>query len=422
MDERTAVEMLAEEPTTLDRSSTVVYEHFEAELRKPPEKKSKLKMPTLGQLLNSTFKHRKHLLHPWLREQESCLVYADTGVGKSLFALSAALAVAGGGEFLGWKPDEKPDGSGWQVLYTDGEMHVTDIQERAQMLLGAVPGIDRDNAAQNLKFLARQHQHPAAAFPSITELAGTQFFMEQIANGKLDLVVLDNFSTLGEVEDENAASSFNSIQQFLLQLKVQGVATILVHHAKKNSGGERAKSGERAGSNFRGSSKLAATFETIIELERIRRQGAYEDAAFRVRWEKLRRGGPHRTARETVARLKHEMPEDGGEPDGSGAAMEAKWQYEAGALQQLDDLKERLIDGQFLNQKEISDLYTTSKTTARNWINKGIELSMWTEAEVSVWFSNGKRRRTLGQTQAPVRPDFSWQNEPAEGEDSNEAL
>jgi hypothetical protein len=37
--------------------------------------------------------------------------------------------------------------------------------------------------------------------------------------------MLDNFSTLGEVEDENAASSFNAIQQFLLQLKVQGVAT-----------------------------------------------------------------------------------------------------------------------------------------------------------------------------------------------------
>ena len=40
------------------------------------------------------------------------MVYADTGVGKSLFALSAALAVAGGGEFLGWKPDERAKGDG----------------------------------------------------------------------------------------------------------------------------------------------------------------------------------------------------------------------------------------------------------------------------------------------------------------------
>jgi RecA-family ATPase len=289
MDELSAE--LPVEELTVDRSSTVVYEHFEAERHKPREKKSKLKMPRLAELLASEFKRRRHLLHPWLREQESCMLYADTGVGKSLFALSAALAVAGGGEFLGWKPDEKPDGSGWRVLYADGEMHVTDIQERAKMLLNAVPSIDHDKAAQNLQFLARQHQHPAAIFPSITEPAGTQFFLEQIASGKLDLVVLDNFSTLGEVEDENAASSFNAIQQFLLQLKVQGVATILVHHAKKNSGADRGgKSGERTGSNFRGSSKLAATFETIIELERMRPQAAYEGAAFRVRWDKVRMG------------------------------------------------------------------------------------------------------------------------------------
>jgi RecA-family ATPase len=288
MDE-VSTEMPVEELTTVDRSSTVVYEHFEAERRKPPKKKSKLKIPTLAQLLTSKFKHRRHLLHPWLREQESCMVYADTGVGKSMFALSAALAVAGGGEFLGWSPEEKPGGQGWRVLYVDGEMHITDIQERAKMLLDAVAGIDRDRAMQNLQLLARQHQDPQATFPSITEPAGTQFFLERITAGKLDLVVLDNFSTLGEVEDENAASSFNPIQQFLLQLKVQGVATILVHHAKKNSGDYR--KGERTGNNFRGSSKLAATFETIIELERLRPQAAYEGAAFRVRWDKVRMGG-----------------------------------------------------------------------------------------------------------------------------------
>ena len=104
--------------------------------------------------------------------------------------------------------------------------------------------------------------------------------------------MLDNFSTLGEVEDENAAASFNAIQQFLLQLKVQGVATMLVHHTGK------------AEDNFRGSSKLAATFETIIQLERPevanRKYGTSKwatmrpvvsepgEAKFRVRWDKVR--------------------------------------------------------------------------------------------------------------------------------------
>jgi AAA domain len=318
---------------------------------------------------------------------------------------------------LGWKPDEKPDGSGWRVLYADGEMHVTDIQERAKMLLNAVPGIDRDKAAQNLQFLARQQQHPAAIFPSITEPAGTQFFLEQISNGKLDLVVLDNFSTLGEVEDENAASSFNAIQQFLLQLKVQGVATILVHHAKKNSGDNR-KGGDRTGNNFRGSSKLAATFETIIELERVRPQAAYEGAAFRVRWDKVRMGGPQRTVRETVARLSQEFPDADDDREG----LVVRWEHEADELQLFDDLKERFINGEFTTQKEIAVRYGKSPTTARNWIDKGIKLGMWTEAEVSGWFARGKQRRRAGKTEAPVNPDHSWKDEMLDDAPDDDAL
>jgi hypothetical protein len=60
-----------------------------------------------------------------------------------------------------------------------------------------------------------------------------EFVTKCVRHNGIDLVILDNFSTLGEVEDENTASSFNSIQQFLLQLKVEGVATMLVHHANK---------------------------------------------------------------------------------------------------------------------------------------------------------------------------------------------
>ena len=265
-----------QEPT--DHSTTVAYEYYPGTKQEPEETTSKLKMPTLAQLLASSFGERRYLLSPWLREQESCLLYAETGVGKSMFALSAALAIAGGGEFLGWRPGKRADERAWKVLYVDGEMHITDIQDRAQMLLDAVPEIDRELAGQNLRFLARQHQDANALFPSITERAGMEFILNRVQKGPLDLVVLDNFSTLGEVEDENQASSFNAIQQFLLQLKVQGVATILVHHANKT------------GEDFRGSSKLAATFETIIKLERLRDRSTHDTAQFRVRWDKVRAG------------------------------------------------------------------------------------------------------------------------------------
>ena len=74
---------------------TITYTHFEEEAAPAPPGKNVLKAPTLQQLLGTTFSEREYLLFPWLREQESCMVYAETGVGKSLLALSAALAVAG---------------------------------------------------------------------------------------------------------------------------------------------------------------------------------------------------------------------------------------------------------------------------------------------------------------------------------------
>jgi hypothetical protein len=128
------------------------------------------------------------------------------------------------------------------------------------------------------------------------------FMGKRVRKGPYDLVILDNFSTLGEVEDENAASSFNAIQQFLLNLKVQGVATMLVHHANKT------------GEDFRGSSKLAATFETIIMLERLKEETGHGAAQFRVRWDKVRAGGPKRKVRDVVAKLMTAEKEEFNEP------------------------------------------------------------------------------------------------------------
>jgi hypothetical protein len=275
-----------------------------------------LKVPTLGELLDYRFPERQHLLFPWFRENENCMIYAATGAGKSLFALSAAIAVAGGGEFLGWRVEKrKPNGEGWRVLYIDGEMHIADIQERAEMLLKGMQALDREATQSNLRFLARQHQDPEAQFPLITDAAGMAYYRQAISTGNLDLVILDNFSTLGEVADENAASSFNAIQEFLLRLKTQGVATMLVHHAGKSG-------------DFRGSSKLAATFETIIRLERIKEATEHGEAQFRVRWDKVRAGGPKRNVREVVAKL-----------------ADGQWEYETEALSRLDEIAALLAEG-----------------------------------------------------------------------------
>jgi KaiC/GvpD/RAD55 family RecA-like ATPase len=389
-----------------DPSNVVSYQHYSDTERKALDGTHKLKMPTLEQLLSATFKQRRYLLSPWLREHENCMVYAATGVGKSLFAMSAALAVAGGGEFLGWRPDDQGDGSGWRVLYVDGEMHIADIQERARQLRNGMSSLSKDAVDKNLFFLARQHQTGGAQFPSITEQAGQMFILDQLKANKVDLVVLDNFSTLGEVEDENAAASFNAIQQFLLQLKVREVATMLVHHTGK------------AGDNFRGSSKLAATFETIIQLEHPqvtyrKLNGSFDsrpvnvehgEARFRVKWDKVR-AGSRTPPRPVVAHLATEPPREfGGETTGV-------WEFETVDLGRLDEILQRLPAGEFASQKEIGDFFGVSATMARKYLNRGIKLGIWTEETISRGLALGKRLRTTGKTEAPVPPDASWKSE-----------
>jgi hypothetical protein len=197
-------------------------------------------------------------------------------------------------------------------------------------------------------------------------------------------VILDNFSTLGEVEDENAASSFNDIQQFLLQLKVQGVATMLVHHANKT------------GEDFRGSSKLAATFETIIKLERL--QETYEDgtAQFQVHWDKVRAGGPSRVLRGVVAKLAYQR-------DAAAEEPRPVWEYVAEDLPLLQEMKTLLEEGRFINQREIALHFGKSAPMARTWINKGAVAGMWTEEFIGRCFAFGKRKRDQGKTEPAHR-------------------
>jgi KaiC/GvpD/RAD55 family RecA-like ATPase len=230
-----------------------------------------LKVETLGQLLAKSHAQREELITPWLKAGESALVYAPTGVGKSLFTLTAALAVAGSGRFLGWTAK-----SPRRVLLVDGEMHEADLIERCRELLPTVAETDDAALLGNLSVLARQAQHPDADFPDLATQAGQDAVLERVRVGGFELLILDNFSTLASCDDENSAAAMQPVQKFLMRLKQAGVACILVHHANKG------------GNSYRGSTMLATTFEVIVALKRSEDWTPDQGAAFSLDWEKYR--------------------------------------------------------------------------------------------------------------------------------------
>ena len=213
---------------------------------------------TLGQLLAHKFPRREALVAPWLRQGESAMLWAAPGTGKTLLTLTIAVMVAGGGSVLGWTA-ERPR----KVLLVDGEMSAEDLQERAQWLIGTVAGIDRDAAAANLHISSRNWQAAEVAFPDLGERepakadrqAGQDVVFGEAVRCGAELVLCDNFSTLVEVADENDAASMNATLAFLLRLKQARIGCVLVHHSGKDGG------------TYRGSSKLATTFEVIIGLK-----------------------------------------------------------------------------------------------------------------------------------------------------------
>jgi hypothetical protein len=94
---------------------------------------------------------------------------------------------------------------------------------------------------------------------------------------------------------------------------------MLVHHANKG------------GDNFRGSSKLAATFETIVKLEKPESgadAGDIDDARFRVVWQKVRAGG--RQLRPVMARLATESPFNAPGDATAGQLLGRRWEFVAG--------------------------------------------------------------------------------------------
>ena len=91
----------------------------------------------------------------------------------------------------------------------------------------------------------------------------------------MDLLIIDNLSTLAAQGEENSKESFQPVQDWIVDLRRRGLAVLLVHHAGK--GGEQ-----------RGSSGHEDVLDVVIRLERPRGYKPQDGARLVVRYEKFR--------------------------------------------------------------------------------------------------------------------------------------
>ena len=101
-----------------------------------------------------------------------------------------------------------------------------------------------------------------------------QAALEPLLDG-IDLLVLDNLSTLCTTGSESASDAWVPMQNWLLKLRRRGVAVLLIHHAGTNG-------------RQRGTSRREDALDTVIALRRPEDYSAEQGARFEIHFEKLR--------------------------------------------------------------------------------------------------------------------------------------
>jgi hypothetical protein len=224
-----------------------------------------LDIVSFGSFARENLPRREMILTPILPVQGLAMLFAGRGVGKTRVAMGMSWAAVTATRFLRWSA-----ASPRRVLYVDGEMPQTAMQDRTNHLMsGSGPqppddsyfrllSMDRQELGTSLNLALPEHQARLEA-----------------ALGGTELLVLDNISTLVNGGRENDADSWDAMQAWLLQLRRKGLSVLLVAHAGRND-------------NARGTSKREDILDAVVHLKH---PGDYEPeqgARFEVHYTKAR--------------------------------------------------------------------------------------------------------------------------------------
>jgi putative DNA primase/helicase len=216
----------------------------------------------INDFLNIDVPAREMLLSPILPERCLAMLYAPRGVGKSWLGLSVGLAVAAGESLLRWSAPRQRN-----VLYIDGEMPLVSLQERLKEIS---VGLGRDIPNDGFRILAADNVEGGI---NLGTEEGQQALDPLLID--IDLLILDNLSTLLTSRSEAASDAWVPMQNWLLALRRQGKSVLLIHHAGTNG-------------RQRGTSRREDTLDTVIALRRPEDYSPEQGARFEIHFEKLR--------------------------------------------------------------------------------------------------------------------------------------
>jgi putative DNA primase/helicase len=225
-------------------------------------KKSPYLVIAISDFLAAKLPPRENILNPWLPKQGLAMIHSKRGIGKTFMALNIAYAVSCGGKFLSW---EAPQAVG--VLYLDGEMPAGVIQRRLANI------VNSNEHEPQKPFFYMSPDLQKQAMPDLGTIAGQEAVNKHLSD--IELVIVDNISTLSRYGKENDASSWLPLQEWCLKLRAAGRSVLFIHHSGK-------------GGFQRGTSRREDILDTVINLRHTQDYEPSSGACFEVHFEKSR--------------------------------------------------------------------------------------------------------------------------------------
>jgi hypothetical protein len=176
---------------------------------------------TLGYWLTRELPVPEPICGTWLTKTSRVLLWAPTGIGKTLLALALGVWRANGLPFLHWP---EANGRKMRVLYIDGEMSSRLLKERLvdeSKRLGIEPDPDTFVAAS---------WEDIPNFQPLNTPAGQRAINKMIHLHKPDLIIFDNIMSLlsGNMKE---TEQWDAVKPWVKSLTKHKIAQLWIHHS-----------------------------------------------------------------------------------------------------------------------------------------------------------------------------------------------
>jgi hypothetical protein len=234
---------------------------------RPPAPKPIL---TLDEWLNRKLPQPDFLLGSWLSATSRVLINAPTGIGKTMFGIALAIAIAGGLGFLHWRGIRLA-----RVLFIDGEMSRRLLLDRLADEVKRIGGI----RPTGMHILSHED---VIGFAPLNTKEG-QGFIERIIKdiGGVDLIVFDNIMSLvaGDMKEEGG---WAHVLPWIRSLTRRNVGQLWLHHTGHDE------------SRGYGTKTREWQMDTVAHFEEVKRPDT--DVSFQIAFPKARERRPENRA------------------------------------------------------------------------------------------------------------------------------